>query len=296
MIWIKEGFSKVQEVTSPFNVVNFIVTVTTLAPGLGAFWLAGKLQQMQVSKSTPSKPKTVAIAVGIVGIVVLAFIFIIATREAIRDGVTSSSSPGGAQSGGELFPYYRGTEFRFVGSYFGDHVYVRPSGTVQFENDKLAADTFIVTEQFASIARKPSTKKIAMVPDLDAVGDLREADFFTPPSGTLLEKALQVYISQRSNGRIRSGRTRDWLYVDLEPDLRAVYVSSTDGAEHRHGLEIIPMLSIKEQRCLLFIDYRNRRFAPVNTDLFGTPQEEIEYRPIRDGQMEDRISEIIRER
>jgi len=34
--WMKGGFSAVQELLSPFNVVNWIVTVITLAPGLGA--------------------------------------------------------------------------------------------------------------------------------------------------------------------------------------------------------------------------------------------------------------------
>ena len=57
MVWIKEGFSKVQEIMSPFNVLNFIVIVVTLAPGLGAFWLAEKLKQKQLSKSEPSNDR-----------------------------------------------------------------------------------------------------------------------------------------------------------------------------------------------------------------------------------------------
>jgi hypothetical protein len=42
--WMKGGFSAVQELLSPFNVVNWIVTVTTLAPGLGALAWAEKLK------------------------------------------------------------------------------------------------------------------------------------------------------------------------------------------------------------------------------------------------------------
>lgn len=34
--WMKGGFSAVQDLLSPFNVVNWVVSVITLAPGLGA--------------------------------------------------------------------------------------------------------------------------------------------------------------------------------------------------------------------------------------------------------------------
>jgi len=43
-IWIKGGFSAVQKILSPFNIVNWIVTVITLAPGLGALAWAEKLK------------------------------------------------------------------------------------------------------------------------------------------------------------------------------------------------------------------------------------------------------------
>ena len=42
-IWMKEGFSGVQSLLSPFNIINWILTVLTLAPGLGALALVSKL-------------------------------------------------------------------------------------------------------------------------------------------------------------------------------------------------------------------------------------------------------------
>lgn len=44
-IWIKEGFSEVQEILSPFNVINWAVTLIALAPGLGALMWAAKLEK-----------------------------------------------------------------------------------------------------------------------------------------------------------------------------------------------------------------------------------------------------------
>jgi hypothetical protein len=43
-IWIKGGFSAVQELLGPFNIINWIVTIITLAPGLGAIAWAEKLK------------------------------------------------------------------------------------------------------------------------------------------------------------------------------------------------------------------------------------------------------------
>ena len=41
--WMKEGFSAVQELLNPFNIVNWLVTIITLAPGFGALAWAEKV-------------------------------------------------------------------------------------------------------------------------------------------------------------------------------------------------------------------------------------------------------------
>lgn len=43
-VWMKEGFSGVQDLLSPFNVVNYIAMVIILVPGIGLLKLSGKLQ------------------------------------------------------------------------------------------------------------------------------------------------------------------------------------------------------------------------------------------------------------
>lgn len=42
-VWMKEGFSGVKELLSPFNATNYIITIITLAPGIGLLMLADKL-------------------------------------------------------------------------------------------------------------------------------------------------------------------------------------------------------------------------------------------------------------
>jgi hypothetical protein len=43
-VLMKEGFSGVQELLSPFNLINYIVMLTTLAPGIALLMLAEKLK------------------------------------------------------------------------------------------------------------------------------------------------------------------------------------------------------------------------------------------------------------
>jgi len=42
-VWMNKGFSAVQDLFSPFNIANWLVTALTLAPGIGAVALADKL-------------------------------------------------------------------------------------------------------------------------------------------------------------------------------------------------------------------------------------------------------------
>ncbi len=43
-VWTKEGFSGVIDLLNPFNVINYIVTLVTLAPGIGLLMLSDKLK------------------------------------------------------------------------------------------------------------------------------------------------------------------------------------------------------------------------------------------------------------
>ena len=43
-VWMQEGFGGVRRLLSPFNVINYIVMILTLAPGGGALLLAKKLE------------------------------------------------------------------------------------------------------------------------------------------------------------------------------------------------------------------------------------------------------------
>lgn len=49
-IWMKDGFSGVQETLSPFNIINWIVTLITVAPGIGSIAWANKLKEKNLTQ------------------------------------------------------------------------------------------------------------------------------------------------------------------------------------------------------------------------------------------------------
>jgi hypothetical protein len=51
-IWWFEGFGAAQEVLSPFNVINYIATALTLAPGFLLIWASEKLNKNSTSTGT----------------------------------------------------------------------------------------------------------------------------------------------------------------------------------------------------------------------------------------------------
>lgn len=52
-VWMKSGFWGVQKLLSPFNIINWLVTMITLAPGIGALIWADKLQT-KTEKTQPT--------------------------------------------------------------------------------------------------------------------------------------------------------------------------------------------------------------------------------------------------
>ena len=52
-VWMKDGFSGVQDLLSPFNIVNYLVMAITLAPGMGALAWANHLKEKRASQLRP---------------------------------------------------------------------------------------------------------------------------------------------------------------------------------------------------------------------------------------------------
>ena len=50
-ILVNEGFGRLQQVMSPFNIVNYVVILLALSPAIGAWVLADKLEKKSSSSN-----------------------------------------------------------------------------------------------------------------------------------------------------------------------------------------------------------------------------------------------------
>lgn len=55
-VWMNSGFSEVQKILSPFNLINWLVTVITFAPGVAAIVWAGKLSEKTNNLNNTNMP------------------------------------------------------------------------------------------------------------------------------------------------------------------------------------------------------------------------------------------------
>lgn len=50
-VWMKEGFSAAIELMSPYNLINFLSMLITVAPGIGLIVWAEKMEDRKLNKS-----------------------------------------------------------------------------------------------------------------------------------------------------------------------------------------------------------------------------------------------------
>lgn len=61
-IWLKEGFSKVQQIMSPFAIVEIIMVLIVSLPGLGLLYLGNKLKKKEQEKEALANKEYIRLA------------------------------------------------------------------------------------------------------------------------------------------------------------------------------------------------------------------------------------------
>jgi len=71
------------------------------------------------------------------------------------------------------------------------------------------------------------------------------------------------------------------------------YVGSEVTTDKRTGLKSVAALWVRLQRYSFYFRRRTREFAPVQMDLLGMKMDEMRFRPMREGQMETKIWQMV---
>lgn len=56
-VWWFHGFGAVQDLLSPFNIINWIMVLVALAPGLGLLYVADRLERRQAGPRGVDPPR-----------------------------------------------------------------------------------------------------------------------------------------------------------------------------------------------------------------------------------------------
>jgi hypothetical protein len=211
------------------------------------------------------------------------------------------------ESIGELGPHWIGKQFRYVGEFYRNYVYVigREDGCLgtRLAGDQCSADIYSVREDTQILFRDPRSGRFAVFDPSDQ--DSRP----TKSTDLKFESALGESIPRKAWQRatnpkdyldnLKKGRQQDWIYVDslVEPrQSDSIYVGTTVKSDSESGYSFVPLLVVNQQRITFYLDPKNRRFAPVAADAFGTPLEDkLKYQDMKENGVAEAVWKTIRD-
>lgn len=207
----------------------------------------------------------------------------------------------------ELAPHFRGTNFVYVGDFFGNHAYIQlnDGGNMSsaLADGHFVASVVTARESTIMLFQNPKTGEVAVLDPSNpesakkTASDLKFAAISpeTPP-GKAWARASNpsAFVSDK-----KKGRSQEWIYVDMATTDRQIdsfYVSTEIKTEAKSGLRYVPILGITEERFMFYLDPKNNKFAPVRNDLFWTPKEEMKYREITAGGVAEAVLKLVTSR
>ena len=210
----------------------------------------------------------------------------------------------GQKSRGELNPHF-GKSTQYLGNFHGNFGYMIKSedNSTQLKGGEFVVSVKSASEKFLTVIRRPTDGYIAVIERGDARG-LRLADltpselkFQAIAEGT---KILAAWNRATNPGafkdKTKKGERRKWIYVDsdvLKQQTDRFYVSAGVQLDPKTKLQIAEILVVSEESFLLFINPDKNKFAPVATNLFGSPLDKAIYENIPAGSMAAKVLEEL---
>jgi hypothetical protein len=206
---------------------------------------------------------------------------------------------------GELGPYFTGKEYHYVGTFYKQnfsYILENEGGALSnalSENHKVA-NIWTAHEAIVVIIQQNSTKKFAIIdPSSPETTGLTfdKIKFQDALQGSDLAQAWARASSPESFSKDRKkGKTHNWVFVESGPTptgTRQVYVGDEININSDFNCRAVPLLEVTQTNYMLFLDPKNRKFAPVKTDAFGAPTEEMKYRDITPGGVAEAVMKIL---
>ena len=206
---------------------------------------------------------------------------------------------------GELGPYFTGKDFHYVGTFYThnfSYIHENEGGTLSnslSENHKVV-DVWTAREAMSIIVQQPETKKFALLdpsnPETKGLS-FEQLTFQNAPQESDIAQGWARANSPESFSKDRrKGKNTNWILIESAPTptgRRQVYVGDKIKTNEKYNCRIVPLLEVFQDHYMFFLDPDNKKFAPVRTDEFGTPKEEIKYRDITPGSVGEAVLKAV---
>ena len=206
---------------------------------------------------------------------------------------------------GELGPYFTGKEFHYVGTFYAHNFsYILENeggklGSSLSENHKVA-DVWTAREAISIIVQQPETKKFALLdssnPETKGMSFEQLTFRDAPQESDIAQGWARANSPESFSKDLKKGKSANWIFVESAPTptgRRKVYVGAEIKTNEKYNCRIVPLLEVFQNHYTFFLDPDNKKFAPVKTDEFGTPKEEIKYRDITPGGVGEAVLKAV---
>ena len=204
----------------------------------------------------------------------------------------------------ELAPHFPTKEFVYIGSFFWNYTYIHKN-----EDGKLVGaladehyEAYIASarEKVFALVQHPKTQQFALFDPSDRESGKQEFSDLKFQSASVDSAFAKAWLRATTPTAFekdrKKGRLQEWIYVDVAAKDRQVdrfYVGTEIKTEPKSGFRFVPLLDVTEERAVFFLDPKHKQFAPVTTDLFWTPLEEMKYRDITVGGVGEAVMNFV---
>ena len=200
---------------------------------------------------------------------------------------------------GELFPHISYEGIEYIGEFYQNYVYTNVNDAHSLADNHYVASVFVTREDLGILIYNHNSHQFA-------VTDVYELDNKEPEFYVLKEDNIYVRIWNKANNSnwddkdIKDGsENRKWICIDTvyqDKEIDRIYFNPNILYDKIIDQSAISFLILNEKRYTFYFDPKNNKFAPVASDFFWVPLEEIKYQEMKDGDVGFGVWNFLKDR
>ena len=201
---------------------------------------------------------------------------------------------------GELYPHFSYEGLEYVGEFYQNYAYTNVDNAVGLADNHYVTTVFVAREDFGGLVYDHNSHKFAVM-DINEPKTDAELEFHAPSEDSLFIKMWnKAKSSEWEEKDIKIGsENRKWIYADViaqKEEINSYYFNSEITYHEELGKSSVAVLVMNEKRYTFYFDPDNNTFAPVASDFFWVPLEEMKYQEMKEGGIGFEVWNFIKDR